>query len=252
MSAWGPAVFSDDTAVDIKNDFIDLIGDGLSPEKATEKLLHEWEKSLRDPDEANVIWIALALTQWRIGRLQDKVSKEAISIIDSEIDLKRWHGTHRSKRKKILEETKTVLLSTQPNPKNIPKRHKQQCDWDVGEIIAYKTLSGKLVLLKLVSHHIDKGGKTPQFQLLDWVGEKVPFKWRIHRLKIKTHTLPKGGDIDGFSQFAISCDLPNGPPEDRIIRTHIKSKPSKNWGKIIPWYSWNTLDKQLKSDFGTL
>ncbi len=212
----------------------------------------EWEEALKNPDEANIIWVALALTQWRVGRLQDSVKEHAVNIIENGTDLKRWQGPQKSQRKKILEETKAILLSTQPQPKNIPKRHKQQCDWDVGEIIAYKTLSGKLVLLKLVAHHIDNGGKTPQFQLLDWAGEKIPFQWRVHCLKVKKHVFPEGGDINGFSQFAISCDTPNGPPQERIIRTGVTSKPSISWGQVVPWYSWSTLDKQLKDDFGIL
>ena len=36
MGAWGTAIFADDLAADIKGDFRDLIGDGLSAPKAVE------------------------------------------------------------------------------------------------------------------------------------------------------------------------------------------------------------------------
>jgi hypothetical protein len=42
MGAWGTAIFSDDTARDIRDEFRDLIGEGLSTEQATEKLLSEY------------------------------------------------------------------------------------------------------------------------------------------------------------------------------------------------------------------
>ena len=43
MGAWGTAIFSDDTAADIRGDYKDYIGDGLSPIAAKEKILLEWK-----------------------------------------------------------------------------------------------------------------------------------------------------------------------------------------------------------------
>ena len=71
MGAWETAVFSDDTACDVRDNYVDLIGDGLSGVEATKKLLREWTGSLDDPDEGPVFWLALAATQWKNGRLED-------------------------------------------------------------------------------------------------------------------------------------------------------------------------------------
>ena len=49
MGAWGTGVFSDDTASDVRDNYLDLIGDGLSGVEAT-KLLREWSGTLDDPD----------------------------------------------------------------------------------------------------------------------------------------------------------------------------------------------------------
>jgi len=73
MGAWKAAVFSDDTACDVRDNYVDLIGDGLSGAEATKKLLREWAGSLDDPDEGPVFWLALAATQWKNGRLEDLV-----------------------------------------------------------------------------------------------------------------------------------------------------------------------------------
>ena len=35
MGTWGVAIFSDDLAADIRGDFRELIGDGLTPSEAT-------------------------------------------------------------------------------------------------------------------------------------------------------------------------------------------------------------------------
>ena len=63
MGAWGTALFSDDTACDVRDSYIDLVGDGLSGPEATKGLLREWSASLNDPDESPVFWLALAATQ---------------------------------------------------------------------------------------------------------------------------------------------------------------------------------------------
>ena len=51
MGTWGTAIFSDDTASDVRDEFRDLIGKGLSAEQATNKLLKENAPSLDDPDD---------------------------------------------------------------------------------------------------------------------------------------------------------------------------------------------------------
>jgi hypothetical protein len=87
MGAWGTALFSDDTACDVRDSCIDLVGDGLTGPEATKALLREWSASLNDPDESPVFWLALAATQWRCGRLEDHVLQQALNVIDSGSDL---------------------------------------------------------------------------------------------------------------------------------------------------------------------
>jgi hypothetical protein len=67
MGAWGPAIFSDDTACDVREDYKDCLGDGLTPSEATDRILLEWKESLEDFDEQSVVWLALAATQWKLG-----------------------------------------------------------------------------------------------------------------------------------------------------------------------------------------
>jgi hypothetical protein len=64
MGAWETALFSDDTACDVRDSYTDLVGDGLIGSEATKTLLREWATSLNDPDESPVFWLALAATQW--------------------------------------------------------------------------------------------------------------------------------------------------------------------------------------------
>ena len=73
MGTWGTAIFSDDTASDVRGDYRDYVGDELSGTAATDRVVNEWRETLRDPDEGPVFWLALAATQWECGRLESRV-----------------------------------------------------------------------------------------------------------------------------------------------------------------------------------
>jgi hypothetical protein len=66
MGAWGTGLFSDDIACEVRDFYVDLIGDGLTGPEATKALLLEWSSSLNDPDVSPVFWLALAATQWKV------------------------------------------------------------------------------------------------------------------------------------------------------------------------------------------
>ena len=78
MGAWGPGLFSDDTACDVRDEFRDLIGQGVSVEDASERVLGPF---VQDPDDGPVALIALAVTQWKTGRLLDSIRDRAIEAI---------------------------------------------------------------------------------------------------------------------------------------------------------------------------
>ncbi len=78
MGTWGVALFQDDLAADLRDEFRDLIGEGLSSTEATDRLKTEFASSLEDVDEKPVFWIALAHIQWKLGRLDEHTKHEAL------------------------------------------------------------------------------------------------------------------------------------------------------------------------------
>src|SRR5690348_4616287 len=83
MGAWGPGVFSDDTACDIRDDYREYLGEGLTGEQATARILRGYKSSLADPNDATVVWLALAATQWKLGRLDPETLAQALHVIDA-------------------------------------------------------------------------------------------------------------------------------------------------------------------------
>src|SRR5713101_9254352 len=96
MGAWGTAIFSDDTAADTRDTFTDFVAQGLTPGEATKRLLAESADILADEDDACVFWLALAGTQWKLGRLIDRVRDRALKIIDYGVDLRRFQENSKT------------------------------------------------------------------------------------------------------------------------------------------------------------
>jgi len=90
MGSWDPGLFSDDLACDVRDDYRALIEDELDDDAATRQILTSHAELIDDPDDGPVVWLALAVTQSRIGRLDPAVAQRALSVISSGEGLARW------------------------------------------------------------------------------------------------------------------------------------------------------------------
>jgi hypothetical protein len=178
LGVWGTAIFSDDLASDIRGDYTDALGDGLSGPEATQRILKRYRSSLADPDESSVVWLALAATQWKLGRPEPEVIQKALEAIDSGSDLKRWSaGTpDYAKRWRVLENWRQILASPPPAEKRVTKRKLYESPWKEGDLFSYRVLSGRAIVFRVIEHHSDKGGRYPVCKILDWVGREIPSK----------------------------------------------------------------------------
>ena len=74
MGAWGPAIFSSDTACDVRGTYEDMLCYGHTPEEAEAQTMKEMEMDRLHPEDDPDAWLALAATEWRCGRkLSDDV-----------------------------------------------------------------------------------------------------------------------------------------------------------------------------------
>ena len=243
MGTWGVAIFSDDLATDIRSDFSDLIGDGLTPSQATDKLIAEYSSSLDDSDEMSVFWISLACTQWKLGRLEERTKQIALQVIDSGIDLKRWDDPKNlAKRSAVLAKVRTKLTTPQPPAKRIPRTIKASNDWHIGEMIGFRLLSGKWTLFRVIGHHTDKGGQSAICELMNWIDDQLPPTEKIAELQIKKGKSPKG-----ISQFLFQ-EPKKKKDQPRVQRMGTSTQPfQKPSGYTV--LVWPYVDEQLDSIF---
>lgn len=185
MGTWGTGLFSDDITADLRGDFRDLIGDGLSAEEATAKLVEEYRPESDPIDLEPPFWLALASVQWSLGRLIPLVHAKALELLDSGADLRRWEDDPKQQKKRaaVLEKLRETLTSPQPAPKKIPKRILEENDWPVGAVYRYRLPSGKYCLFLVCGHTHNKGNRYPNIAVLDWYSEQTPPAWCIHFLK---------------------------------------------------------------------
>lgn len=244
MGVWGTALFSDDTASDIRESYIDLVGDGLTGPEATKALLTEWSASLSDPDVAPVFWLALAATQWRCGRLESHVLTQALSVIDSGSDLARWESGSKDhkKRKTVLEKLRAQLTSPQPPEKRIRKPFRDSNDWQIGDLVAYRMQSGRFAILRTIGHHTDKGGRSPVCELLDWNGEQIPQSFASFDIRRSPGKRP-------ITQFMICRAGARERPDDRLQLLQVNITPAQKPGGFTV-FLWRWFDKSLKDHFG--
>lgn len=245
MGAWGVAVFSDDLAADLRSEFLELIGDGLSSTNAVERLLAEYAPSLEDDDDAAVFWIALASTQWKMGRLEDRTKREALRVIETGQDLERWDlPGDRKKRKVVLEKVREQLLSPQPAPKRVPRTIREANEWSVGEVIGFRLLSGSWTLMRVIGHHTDKGGRSAVCELLDWAGNELPPAEMITNMSIKCALAPHGHTTQFlFQEPRKKHDIA------RVLRLGIISTPVQECGGFTV-FVWPYVDQYLRTIYG--
>lgn len=256
MGTWGPAIFSDDLAIDLREDWKELIGDNHTPEEATKMLIKEYESEVIDSEEFTVFWLALASIQWKTGRLQKKVKEKALKIIESEENLKVWIDCEArpadiKKRQKALLKLKEELNSMQPIAKKIPKAYWENSEFHVGDIFSYKHVSGKNALFRVIGIHEDKGGRSSICEMLNWFQESLPI--RNNELDLKrieelptTYLTNNGVELTKFmlaeivKKYAVKLD------RIELVSSNNKIKQEPERYSVV---LWRELDDSLSERF---
>ena len=141
MGTWGPKLYQDDLAEDVRDYYKDQLHRGKKGIDITQELLVQYQIVISDSEEASVFWFALADTQWNLGRLEDKVKETALKHILLGDDLERWKIENpklAKAREQTIEELRQKLLSPQPPEKKVTQYKIYRCEWKYGDVYAYQ------------------------------------------------------------------------------------------------------------------
>lgn len=258
MGAWGPGLFSDDTACDVRDEYRDLVGRGASGPEATRQLIEDYYPG--DSPDDTAFWLGLAATQWKLGRLEDSVRDRALRIIQDGSDLRRWEegapkrDVHR--RRAVLEKLREQLLSPQPAPKRVRASYVQDTEFTEGDVVSYRLGSGSLILLRVVSIYVDRGGRYPVVEIADWVGVEPPPADVITRLRAKRPSPESGTEWEFTTRFMVVRWSRTDYPVDRL-RLVARQIPITPLPRVEPHHpdsrwtitSWRELDGHLRDGF---
>ncbi len=109
MGHWGPAIFSNDTSADIKDDFNSLFNKKIPIPEIKQKIITTHEEGDRIEDNTD-LWLSLSYLMWQVGYVDEEIKSKAIEIIDNGIDLKVWKESDADKQTLKKRQTKLIDL----------------------------------------------------------------------------------------------------------------------------------------------
>lgn len=247
MGIWGTSIFSDDLASDIRREYNTLIS--IKKTDDIEDIFISYYKEIFDTEEEPVFWFALALSEWKKGRLTKRAKNKALEMLNSGKDQKRWKSFDNEKNYKkrlfVLDEFKKTLLSPMPEQKKVSKPRQRRCPWKVGSLLAYKIVTNealrahpcynKYALLRVI--HIKK---SPVSQLIPtelfdedmlvgvygWIGTEIPFSNITDNLNYITLE-------ESFTPFSINMDSPILEHISEMKRNNIISGLNNFFGERV-------------------
>jgi hypothetical protein len=212
MTADGPALFSDDTAVEVRDAYREALEHGATDEEAEQLILREFADSLADDDEAFVVWLALAYTQSRLGRLSDAVHAQALSRLDAGGDLHLWEEVGpRSVRQRAahLAKIRTQLVGPQPSRKRIRQPTRKVTDLVPGNVLGYQAPSGRFYLMRVAEMYDSRDQLAPFIRFLDYAEPEPPNQAEIDGVPDR--------EIGSWLLPPVELLIIGGRPQDRNI-----------------------------------
>lgn len=129
MGMWGFELYQNDTSLNVKDDFEKQYETGEPVQEITNQMINIYRNILNDPKEGPLFWFALADTQWELGVLLPEVKDKALYCID------RFHGLLGET---ALNHLRVKLISNQPEKKKFVRKKTYRCQWDFGDVFAYR------------------------------------------------------------------------------------------------------------------
>lgn len=247
----------DDIPDRIQTEYRQLLSQGLPDREATKQLVQQWKKRLTTKALRDEFSLALAGTQWRMGRLETAIKKEAIAIIDRVLKAQskdqRIQDDATLHRRQALQSLRQILTSPPPAKKEVRIAKAPSSDaepWPVGSLFGYKLFSGRYVLFHVVACLGDKSaGFWPVFALLDWIGTEIPRTAQLQKLPLKTD--PHSPNEAVWMVSAVKRH-PTDLVRERIEWLDVEREPHArdiDRGFAITYWK-EKLDEKLRFDFG--
>lgn len=173
MGTWGPGIFSDDTALDARDDWLDLVRSGSPPAEASREVASTFQG---DDDAHAVAVLAVASVAWKHGRLDEDTRRRALEVITSGIELERWTDSGKAalaRRRAALQRLRVQLESPQPPQSRLAPRPQRRPEFPAGSAVAVALGPDEAAVCR-VFHHATRAGSFCELEPLAWKKAEPP------------------------------------------------------------------------------
>jgi hypothetical protein len=235
MGTWGAGLYQDDTACEVRDDYLKNLKAGLSDADATKKILAGYQKTLRHPQVATNVYLPLADIQWQYGRLDPAIQKRALALIRAGADLAVWKEDSPklvNSRARVLATLKSRLESRQKPRREIkvvtPKAPKSWTDAKLGTIFLLPLSKTTFAALVLVAN-IESGTRTklPMFSVLNWKGRREPTSAQLRQAKFIAVPEGSGANAEKVRHVGFLTMESRESPLAGLTRTALTVKPPR-------------------------
>jgi hypothetical protein len=185
MSIDGPGLYQDDTGHDVRAEAKELMAQGLSPPDVTSTLVARWADVLGDEHVYCAFYLALADTQWSLGRLDSEVRRTAIDLIESGRDLRRWEYSRPlyARRKVVLSRLATRLAAPPGVARKVRVPRVFRTSLAIGDVFMHTTENGERFLLHVIGVSETGSDRYALLQILDWDWSQPPSREPVARAR---------------------------------------------------------------------
>src|SRR5689334_12558401 len=152
MGAWGPGLFSDDLACDVRGTYRELLEDGIDDDLAVTETLSRYTSALDDAITEPVVVLALAVTASKVGRLSPELKARAVRLLDDGRGLNGWEQDARLRRRRVasLAKARAQLDGAQPPRRRVRRPLRYVTSLLPGDVLAFALRKNDFVALRVM------------------------------------------------------------------------------------------------------
>jgi hypothetical protein len=284
MGTWGTGLYQSDVAADVRDVYRDCKKLGFSGGELAAIVLETVGAESAKDEDGQLAHLALADLLARDGMLPAALMQTALGIIKSSALPARFEdAASRNKHQKMLDALAAKLSAAKPGDAKTRKPpYIEQCDFAIGEVLAYPLPRGGWTLLRVVAYRTRFRGKSPICEVLAWSIPAVPPAAKIKRLRfmrqknipilgelkkeemlsglIEHKRLPKGATWQDYVDQYTGPYIPviraseRHPHFHKVVRTDVNT-PSERpfcsdwWVARNAWTTWKDLWMKLEGHF---
>jgi hypothetical protein len=237
MGCWGPGITANDTVSDVRDFMLDRLKEGVSLADASSRAITHFRFLQDDPQDAPLLWQAIALIQWKYGKVNAAVLARVRHDIESERGLEIWSDNPKdlAKRKRALEKFLNKLQLANPKPLP-PKTILRRAPFEEGDCLAVRTKDDRYTAALVLSVN----NRNPEYGKnlvagLDYLDEEPP---ELAFFEERKWLFKRHGNWKGEPDLTWFLPVRFGDASKRITilgKTRIRESDPKDAGGHAGW-----------------